>query len=62
MDIVIKVDADNKMYHTFIDGKCYDARDGYGNVEGIIGDAVCTFLYDPDVDYSKGFRVEFENK
>ena len=59
MEILIKIDAESMMYHTYIDCELYDARDGFKNIEDIVSDAVTTFLYDPDVDYSSGFKVEF---
>ena len=59
MNIEIKVDIKYMMYHTFIDGEVYDARDGFKNIEDIISDAACTFLYDSKVDCSNGFKVSF---
>lgn len=60
MDIEIKINENNMMYHTYINGDLYDARDGFVNVEDMISDAATTFLYDQKVDYSKGFKVTFE--
>ena len=60
MDITIEIDSSYMMYRTIIDWECYDARDGFKNIEDAISDAVCTFLYDPEIDSSEGFKVVFK--